>query len=240
MATSTTGSGSASATPNVLYAIGVPKAVTAARLGVTINLCGAVKASTMTELANSLRRTWKLEFENVTRGASILFLHLDQVNNRFPTCAAEMAMATLHETVLPNVLPLHVLRLSTSPDLGALPPPSNVKPPPVSLKSAERHPIHELSAQELFTIFRPAGAIRLIRTNVNVGHSHLVSVIEYQATESIPLARNILRGTLSAKAWPDCNLQTYEPANLYVSVSKQTIICDLYRLKRYFRIYIHL
>jgi hypothetical protein len=135
-------------------------------------------------------------------------------------------MATLHETALSNVIPLHVLRLSTSPEPGMTSSSSKLKPPPLSLKSVERHPLHDLSAQDIFTIFRPAGAIRLVRTNVNVGYSHPVSVLEYNDTESVTLARNILHSTLLARAWPDCKLQAHEPANLYVAVSRQLSIID--------------
>jgi hypothetical protein len=135
-------------------------------------------------------------------------------------------MATLHETALPNVIPLHVLQLSTSPEPGKSSFPRKLKPPPLSLKSVERHPLHDLSAQDIFTMFRPAGAIRMVRTNVNVRYSHPVSVLEYNESESVTLARNILHSTLLAKAWPDCKLQAHEPANLYVSVSELSSIME--------------
>jgi hypothetical protein len=130
-----------------------------------------------------------------------------------------MAMATLQDTAIPTVTPLHLLRLSVFPNHGASSPLSIAKAPPLFLKSFAKHPLHEWSAQDLFTMFRPAGAIRLLGTNVNVGHSHPVSVIEYYASESAPLARNILHGTLSRKGWPDCYLQAYAPTNLRISVS---------------------
>jgi hypothetical protein len=131
---------------------------------------------------------------------------------------AEMAMATLHETILPNVEPPHILHLSLSPDLRTSNSSSNTHVHPLFLKSFARHPLHDLTAQDLFEMFRPAGAIRLIQTNVDVGYHHLVSVIEYHARESTSLAINILRGALAMRSWPDCKLQAYEPANLYISV----------------------
>jgi hypothetical protein len=71
MATSDTASDTSSSISNVLYAIGVPKAVTADRLGVILNPCGIVKSFAIHDLPGNLRRTWRLEFENATKGAPI-------------------------------------------------------------------------------------------------------------------------------------------------------------------------
>jgi hypothetical protein len=58
----------ASDQPNVLYAIGVPKAVTWASLEICLKLCGTVKSTSTNESARSPGRTWRLEFESISKG----------------------------------------------------------------------------------------------------------------------------------------------------------------------------
>jgi hypothetical protein len=72
METSHNGNASPSNTPNVLYAIGVPKAVTAAHLSAAASLCGTVQCTIITHLSNKRKKTWSLEFEDATKGVFIL------------------------------------------------------------------------------------------------------------------------------------------------------------------------
>jgi hypothetical protein len=81
-------------------------------------------------------------------------------------------------------------------------------------------------------MFRPAGDIRLVRTSVKVGYSHLASVLEHNKVDCASKMRVILRDTISAKGWPDCELQAYDPQTLYVHVSILILATDVYRLKR--------
>jgi hypothetical protein len=129
---------------------------------------------------------------------------------------AEMAMATLHDTVLSDVTPHHVLRLSSSLKLEK--PSSTGKTLSVFVKSSIQHPINDLSAQDLFTMFRPAGDINLVRTNFNIGYNNPAPVLEYSRADCVAAARIILRDAVSAKRWPECQLQAYDPQILYVHV----------------------
>lgn len=126
-------------------------------------------------------------------------------------------MATLHHTLLPNVTPSYRLHLASAAKTLFAGPEHRVLA--AFFKSARHHPLLDLSAQELFVIFRPAGPIKTVRINVDVGHLHPVAVLEYYTTQSTFNARDILHGLNIDNRWTECTLELYDPYSLYISVS---------------------
>lgn len=131
--------------------------------------------------------------------------------------AAEMAMSTLNDTILPDFKPAYHILLSTTEERTSSDS-SDKSPPPVFLKSTQRHPLHELSAQALFTEFRKVGPLKRVAVNVNVGYPHSVSILEYSSSEAFAPATKHLSAIISQKRWPDCGLQRFDPSKLFISV----------------------
>jgi hypothetical protein len=134
---------------------------------------------------------------------------------------AEMALATLNDEELP-IYPNY--RLSISPATETVTQPSPVKPTlAVFLKSAQPHPLHLLNAQQLFIMFRRFGPLKKVTHAVPVSNNaHMASTLHYYSNKAIKRARDHLQTIMTENGWPDCGLQTHDPANLYIPVCKKT------------------
>ncbi|GJE92581.1 RNA recognition motif domain-containing protein [Phanerochaete sordida] len=132
---------------------------------------------------------------------------------------AEMALATLHGTLLPSVEPPFVLRLSAS-DKEEETLPADPLLSQFVHSDIDDHPLHSWTAQELFRYFRSAGPLVSVRTNVDIGRARRVCTVEYWDERHANYARlNAQRlgrelAPLEAPL-PPFSLRTYDPWKLY-------------------------
>jgi hypothetical protein len=127
-------------------------------------------------------------------------------------------LATLSELELPGCIPTYRLNLSITAEYESTRTFVAKLPPPVFFKSAKRHPIHLLSGQDIFRMFRSCGPLSKVSCDVSVGNSHLVTALQFYNLEGSENAREILRKAIMENSWPDCGIQAYDPAELYLPV----------------------
>ena len=131
-----------------------------------------------------------------------------------------MALATLQDTIVPDISPPARLRLSHSPNHD--PPYPTVRILRQFARSAATpHPLlYSSSIQTLFRWFRSAGPLVSIAKDVDIGYPETVISLEYWYGEHANAARireNQVHSELSSS--PEFTLRTYDPCNLYCAVS---------------------
>ncbi|GJE92589.1 hypothetical protein PsYK624_087440 [Phanerochaete sordida] len=163
--------------------------------------CGPITSGGKHPSANFFGKNWQINF------SSIYF--------------AEMALATMHKTILRNVEPFWLLRLSASWD-GKETLPDDPLFPQFVQTYEEHHPLHYYNAQELFRYFRNAGPLVSVERAVDIGHETTTCVVQYWNEEHANFAR-LNAGSLAPDSdqrtspLPSFTLRAYNPYNLYIT-----------------------
>jgi hypothetical protein len=130
-----------------------------------------------------------------------------------------MALATLHDEKFPGCIPHYKISLSSISEITSEPSPAKSSPlVNVYLKSAEPHPVHLLSSQDLFVMFRPCGPLKKVACAVSVDGGHVVSILHFYSDDAVERAHKHLHNAVEENAWPECGLQAYNTTCIRVGV----------------------
>jgi hypothetical protein len=144
--------------------------------------------------------------------------------------SAEMALATLQGTIIPETDPPFALKLTHSHMLQGAAPPFPLFPQFVYTDNKE-HPLLHVSAQDIFKWFRSAGPLAEIRVNLDVGRQGLVCAVQYWDEDHAKYAHMNCRKLHTAlEAMPAFTLRTYDPCSLHCTVRCRTIFRKAYCL----------
>lgn len=134
-----------------------------------------------------------------------------------------MAFTTLQGAAMDAVEPPVIFILSHSPDLAKSSPEHRLLPQFVQSDKIY-HPLRSATAQQLFRWFRSAGPLASVQTDVDIGREHRTCVVEYWEEEHANHAR-LHCGSLTTefKTMPAFSLRTYDPCNLYCTVSQSKL-----------------
>lgn len=133
---------------------------------------------------------------------------------------AEMALATMQETLIIKPMPQWTMILSHSPTLASTAPSDSMLSQ--YLRTDPSFFTSNMTPQLLFKCFRPAGPLVSVRMNVDVGNKERTAVVQYwneRHANSARMRKNGLHKKIQRGTRPPFSLRTFDPCILHCSVS---------------------